>query len=318
MKGLWVISLLFAGAAAAQTLSGPVQDHDLDVGQEAPPVDRNQGPPGAGPDAALAPPFAPVTALRPGDPLVPRPAPGSVGGEEARRLRLLPSVQITPVYPSDRTGDGMSAEGLEPASYARGELVAMGGGLIQNAGNACITCHGIDGAGDGSGAIPRLAGQPAWYLAKQLRSYEEGTRESEVMEQVAETLSRQDQIDVALYYSAVEARFPPERQLADPGMLQHGAVLSSRGISEREIPACENCHATDAAGIPPAVPYLQGQYASYIAAQLYAWQDRRRVNDEGAVMRAVADKMTDRDIEAVAVYLESLRPLEPGIAGDVP
>jgi cytochrome c553 len=97
-------------------------------------------------------------------------------------------------------------------------------------------------------------------------------------------------------------------------MLRHGAALSSRGIRAREIPVCENCHAADAAGLPPAVPYLQGQYAAYIADQLHAWKEGRRTNDEGGVMSAVAQKMTDYDIEAVALYLESLRPLGPGVA----
>jgi cytochrome c553 len=299
---------LIAGAAAAQTLSGPVTNdpNAFGRGMAERPFDRNLGPPGE-PQAAGTLPMdpAPITSQPSSSPLVPRPAPGSEGPEEAGRLAVLPNVQDVPAWESDRTADGAPA--LEPASYARGELIAMGGGLVQNAGNACILCHGPRGAGDGSGAIPRIAGLPAWYLSKQLVSYAEGTRRNEIMQQVSSTLSRQDMLDLGRYYAALQAPLGPAPQVTDPGLLQHGARIGSQGLRARMIPACETCHAADGAGQPPDVPYLAGQYAAYIEAQLTAWQIGTRANDPSGIMVSIARKMTAEDIRAVALYYESVR-----------
>jgi cytochrome c553 len=310
MRRAALILAFAATAATAQTLSGPVTDDpdafERDTYDES--FDRNLGPPGQ-PQAAGALPMepAPITSLPSSSPLVPRPAPGSTGPEELGRLALLPYVQTGAAYPTDRAGDGAGTLGLEPPSYARGELVAMGAGLVQNAGNACIICHGPRGAGDGSGAIPRLTGLPAWYITKQLVSYAEGTRQNEVMQQVASTLSRQDMVDLGHYFAAMEAELPPAPLRPDLSLLQHGARIGSQGLRERGIPACETCHATDGAGQPPDVPYLAGQYADYVEAQLLAWQRRERVNDPSGIMRSIADKMTEEDIRAVALYYESIR-----------
>ena len=46
-------------------------------------------------------------------------------------------------------------------TLARGQAIALqGAGDVQS----CVTCHSVDGQGDGSGSFPRLTGQPAWYL----------------------------------------------------------------------------------------------------------------------------------------------------------
>lgn len=301
---LVALALGVAGVAAAQTMNGPVQQGStLATGGEAPSGETPTPDPfGSNPSA----PFGaqtPITGLGDDSPLVPRPVPGGESLSERARLDALPQVQTVPAWPSDRDADG--AEALAPASYPRGELIAMGAGLVQNAGNSCITCHGVRGEGDG-GTIPRIAGLPAWYTAKQLHSYAEGTRENAAMQSVVGTLSPQDRLDVARYYSAIEA--PPTRALpaTDRELLAHGAILALRGQQARAIPACSNCHATDGAGLPPAVPYLAGQSASYITAQLDAWVAGTRINDEGAVMRAIATRMTPRDREAVGLYFQSL------------
>src|SRR3546814_16478283 len=45
----------------------------------------------------------------------------------------------------------------------------------------CMRCHGLNGVGDGTGAFPRLAGQAAFYMYKQLLDYASGARPNALM-----------------------------------------------------------------------------------------------------------------------------------------
>jgi cytochrome c553 len=68
---------------------------------------------------------------------------------------------------------------------------------------ACQTCHGLDGLAKMPDA-PHLAGQPAGYLARELRAYRAGTRRNEVMSVAAKSLSDEDIHDLAAYYAAIQ------------------------------------------------------------------------------------------------------------------
>jgi len=68
---------------------------------------------------------------------------------------------------------------------------------------ACQTCHGLDGIAKLPDA-PNLAGQPATYLARELRAYRSGARRSEVMAVAAKPLSDADIADLAAYYAAIQ------------------------------------------------------------------------------------------------------------------
>src|SRR4029077_6886125 len=50
---------------------------------------------------------------------------------------------------------------------------------------ACAQCHAFNGGSDASGAFPRLAGQPAAYLDRQLADFRTGARNSALMTQIA-------------------------------------------------------------------------------------------------------------------------------------
>jgi cytochrome c553 len=97
-----------------------------------------------------------------------------------------------------------------------GRLVAMGGSEAGGSGMACITCHGGDGAGDGSGAFPRLAGQAGWYTYKQLRDYASGDRQNRVMSAIAKKMIEADIEAVSAYCARVRPRLPLPEGLA-PG-----------------------------------------------------------------------------------------------------
>ena len=65
----------------------------------------------------------------------------------------------------------------------------------------CQACHGADGNGIGDPQYPLLAGQYPDYLAKALRDYKSGARDNAIMKGFASTLSDQDMLDLAAFFS---------------------------------------------------------------------------------------------------------------------
>ena len=74
---------------------------------------------------------------------------------------------------------------------------------------ACAVCHGALGLSTTPDA-PNLAGQPAIYVAAQLRAYRSGERKHEVMAVMAKPLSDDDIRNLAAWFSSirVEATAP--------------------------------------------------------------------------------------------------------------
>lgn len=197
--------------------------------------------------------------------------------------------------------------------FARGRLIVMGGGP-GGSGAACVTCHGATGGGDSSGAFPRLAQLPAWYMYKQLGDYAGETRPNPIMTPIAQQLSAADREAVSVFYALSQAEPQPPQTRAETNALQWGAALNAVGSAERGIPGCANCHGAEGEGIAPSVPNLAGQHAAYIAAQLQLWKEGTRRNDPMNVMKTIADKMTDQDIDAVADYFSRVQPVSPAPA----
>lgn len=186
----------------------------------------------------------------------------------------------------------------------RGRLIASGGGP-GGPDTACFRCHGLDGGGQGASGFPLIGGMDARYLAKQLDDYASGARASDVMAPIARGLSAADRRAVALYHSRLAPR-PQSPPRADPQLLQDGGVLYAVGSAARGIQACTNCHGPGARGMPPGYPRLAGQHAAYTEAQLRLWQAGSRRNDVADVMRHIASRLSQREIEAVAAYLAAL------------
>ena len=67
----------------------------------------------------------------------------------------------------------------------------------------CATCHGPLGISQLPNA-PHLAGQPAIYVAEQLKAYRSGKRTNEVMGVIAKPLSDQDIDDLAAWYASIQ------------------------------------------------------------------------------------------------------------------
>lgn len=195
----------------------------------------------------------------------------------------------------------------EPRQVESGRAVAAGAGG-QGQPGACFSCHGFDGAAQAAAGFPAIGGQSAEYLHQQLVRYASGDRPNPIMGPIASALSEAQRRDVAIYYAAQPV--PPfgSRPQGDPALLQHGAILSASGSAESGVQACQNCHGPAGVGIAPSYPRLAGQPEGYLAAQLRAWRSGERPGDPPLhSMASIAKRLTDRDIEAVALYFASVR-----------
>ena len=184
-----------------------------------------------------------------------------------------------------------------------GELVALSGGAA-GARNACFTCHGLDGAGNGAGA-PRLAGLDIGYLQRQLEGYESGLRQHPEMEFIARQLEPDERRAVAAYYAAMPPRGSAE---ARP---RHPSPLYALGDPDRGLPACAACHGRRGQGVGRGNPALAGQPAAYLEAQLHAWRLGKRRNDPGNLMLVISRRLTPDEIRSVSAHAAAFPVASP-------
>ena len=67
----------------------------------------------------------------------------------------------------------------------------------------CIACHGANGISPNP-QWPNLAGQKKEYLISSLKSYRDGDRKDSLMSPMAASLSDDDIVALAAYYSSLE------------------------------------------------------------------------------------------------------------------
>lgn len=219
-------------------------------------------------------------------------------------LVLLPALLLSGLSSLAAAQEGSASSPPDPEA---GQGIVVGT-FDAAAGGACFQCHGQKGEGDATAAFPRLTGQSYGYLVKSLQDYASGARQNEIMSPIAEALTEQEMQDVSAYYASLEddtvtSAPPPETEL-----LQYGAALAAVGSAELGIQGCLNCHGPEGAGLGYNYPYLAGQHAAYLEAQLRAWQEGTRTGDPLDIMANIATRMSDREIAAVAAYYSSLPP----------
>ena len=171
------------------------------------------------------------------------------------------------------------------------------------AGQLCAACHGADGNSP-LPMNPSLAGQHPEYLFKQLNEFKSGSRNNAVMMGMVAGLSAEDMRNLAAYYSAQK---PGESAAKDKDLVAQGRKLFRGGNLANGVAACAGCHSPNGAGIPSQYPRLAGQHPEYVTTQLKAFRAGERANDANNIMRAVAARLTDKEIAAVAEYLSGLR-----------
>ena len=187
-----------------------------------------------------------------------------------------------------------------------GELVALSGGAAGGS-NACFTCHGLDGRGNGAGA-PRLAGLDLGYLDKQLNNYASGIRQHPEMEWIARRLSATDRHAVSAYYALM-----PFETAASAALPMEGRGLYLKGDPARGLAACATCHGAQGEGIGPANPPLAGQPAVYLAEQLESWRRSERRNDPNNIMLRISLRLTPREVAALSAYAAALGGRPPNL-----
>lgn len=214
------------------------------------------------------------------------------------------------VFTSSFAADG-AAGPSKPDAAKGGQLFDQGDasrGII-----ACASCHGA--AGNSTiPANPNLAAQSHEYLVKQLTDFQikAGAKlpirngaggNPTPMTAMAQPLTPADMQNVALYLAT-----QPLKEPATAGyekLVEHGQKIWRGGLPDRNVPACAACHSANGAGIPAQYPRLSGQFPGYIEEQLKLFRSGERANSEP--MHAIADRMSDTDIKAVADYAAGLR-----------
>ena len=165
----------------------------------------------------------------------------------------------------------------------------------------CAACHGADG----NSAIslnPKLAGQHPEYLLKQLTNFKEGTRANAVMSGMAANLTPADMQNLATYFSTQKQTLAKAKT---NGVGSLGEKIYRGGIAKTNVPACAACHGANGAGMPKQFPRLAGQHADYTYQQLKTFRTGERAN--APMMMAIAAKMTDAEMQAVADYMQGMR-----------
>jgi cytochrome c553 len=189
-------------------------------------------------------------------------------------------------------------------SIAMGQAQAAGDPVAGKAkAGQCAACHGPDG-NSVNPEWPKLAGQHADYLVKQLQFFEAGERENATMKPMANVLNAQGREDVAAYYASQTVNMGT----ADPKLVALGEKIYRGGNAESGVAPCMGCHGPNGAGNPAALyPALRGQHAKYIENQLHGFAEGKRVNENAKkMMQILAARMTNKEIRAVASYIQGL------------
>lgn len=204
---------------------------------------------------------------------------------------------------------------MSAAEYRRlaiGEAEAPRGGLLELAApgsraeilSRCRRCHETEPSPSANRLVPKLVGQSQAYLEMSLRNYANGLRSSGIMQPIAAELDEGSLIEAAKHYA--QRRGLDKTGSASPATekIERGRRIATAGVPEKGIPPCLACHAGKSAA---TFPKLEGQHAPYIVGQLRLWRKGLRDRTvQGAIMAAIAPRLTDAQIEDVAAYLESV------------
>jgi len=162
----------------------------------------------------------------------------------------------------------------------------------------CSLCHGKNG--EGTGTYPRLAGQHAEYIAKQLTDFKSGRRIG-TMNEMAADLTKEEMVALAEYFSAMPAL---SHRVRNKDFAAVGYYIYHNGNEYSGVPACATCHGEDGKGTSK-LPRLAGQHKNYVSWQLQDFNARKRTNDN-AIMHSVASKLTEFEVEALSLYISGM------------
>jgi cytochrome c553 len=164
----------------------------------------------------------------------------------------------------------------------------------------CQGCHGEDG-NSASPKFPKLAGQWADYIQKQVRNFQSVSRVNETMNEVALTVDEfGDLYDIAAYFASQKT------MAGTPTQNETGKKIFYEGDPERGVFRCVKCHGENGKGEPlnnNLFPVIGGQHKEYIVKQLKEFKSGFRENDHSGMMPRITSRMTEKEMEAVAEFL---------------
>jgi cytochrome c553 len=169
----------------------------------------------------------------------------------------------------------------------------------------CGGCHNPDG----NSIIPenpRLAGLDAKYIARQLADFKAGKRENPTMSAIIPMVDEKEFPSLAGYFSKQKRLTSTSDK---PDLVAKGKQIFEEGVLGTAVPACMGCHGEDGAG-SEQYPRLNGQNPPYVVNQLTNFKSGARTNDAKGLMRAVAKRLSDAEINAVAEYVSTLKEAE--------
>ena len=182
--------------------------------------------------------------------------------------------------------------GAEAGDAAAGKKIA----------GACGACHGADGNAPAP-TFPKLAGLGETYILKQLKDFKSGARNNPIMMGQVAALNETQMADLSAYFASQKITIG----YAAKDKVALGEKVYRAGNKATGVPACLACHGADGKGMSAAgFPALGGQHGAYVKAQLVAFQEDKRNNDANEVMRDIAKKMSNKEIEAVSEYVKGL------------
>ncbi|MDP2751459.1 MAG: c-type cytochrome [Rhodocyclaceae bacterium] len=172
----------------------------------------------------------------------------------------------------------------------------------------CAACHNPDGNSI-LPANPKLAGQHAAYLLKQMKNFKgvgdkPAERASPIMNGMIMTVDEKQMADLAAYFASQKQT---NEQVQNKETLALGRKLFISGDATQRLPACAGCHGPTGAGIPSQYPRIAGQFSEYLEGQLKAFRSGERANDPNKMMRMIAHRMTDAEIKAVSDYIAGMK-----------
>ncbi len=222
--------------------------------------------------------------------------------DRARKPDVAPPPAALAVSPppaiEQRVAVGDSPEEIEQRSGTGDPLAGKEKSML------CQGCHNEDGNST-EAMIPKIAGQYAQYIQKQIRNFQSGKRKHEIMGSVAATIvERQDLLDISAWFASQK-----KMKGAQASDTQAGKKLFLEGNAVSGVYGCVNCHGADGKGLAPGnsvFPVIGGQHKAYLVGQLSNFRKGDRSNDPAGIMGDIAELLSPAEIEAVADYVSGL------------
>lgn len=196
---------------------------------------------------------------------------------------------------------------LDPATVPPPPVATTAAPPLPEKAALCQACHGAGGESMQE-TFPKIAGLSKGHILKQLKDVQAGKRTVDVMTPVVFALTDAEMAEIAAYFSTFQMRRGP----FDPLKARRGEQIFHNGNLVTGYPACMYCHGVDGKGLsgiewaPGDIPRLAGQHPGYVRKALNDFKSGKRTNDHASVMRAIAVRMTDQEIDDVSHFVYSL------------